>query len=403
MTFANINARTVSTICAIMIAIYALAFFGKSIGPEGMVLDTNSRPRLVDHLSLWTAGRLAAEGNAAGAYDRREHAGAMAEAMGYQPTSPLPFSYPPSLMLVLTPLSQQSFPVSFVLFGLLSLVPFAWVSIRIVGRPDAALWTLAMVPPFWNFCVGQTGALAAALLGAGLLLLPSRPAMAGVMLGLLTFKPHLGLLVPIALLAAGEFRAIASAVLTTVALFLASTAMFGMEPWLAFAASLPTFGAFALADTNLTAYKLQSIFGVLRALGVGSNVALAMQAMLALALTALTWQLWRRPVPHALKSAILMTSATLATPYAFHYDLTLLTLAQAFWLRHAIERGITTNDVMAILLMNALIMLFPQLDFPTGFFAAATLLGILLHRVHAENAGSMPWPRRRASPQPAIA
>ncbi len=393
------STRLITIVCAIFAIAYAAAFIKKAHGPDGMVLDQHGHPQLTDHLSLWTAGKLAAEGRPAQAYDWQAHADRMGEGMQRTPHSPLQFSYPPSFLLVMAPLANFPFQASLVLFGLLTLAPFAFLASRIVGRPEAALWMLATVPPFWNFVVGQTGALAAALLAAGLLLLPARPLLAGAMFGLLAFKPHLGLLVPVALLASGRLRTIAAAAATGAAVALASVIAYGVEPWLAFAASLSKFGTFALADTNVAAYKMQSLFGFLRTFGAPAQIALAAQALLACTIAALTWRLWRSPDrsdrSHDLKSGVLLASTVLVSPYAFHYDLTMLTLAQAFLLRHAIAMQpggdeIPQRDLFVILAVNALIMIFPPLSVPTGFLASLLLTAALLQHLSREQPGLLP-------------
>lgn len=398
----------ITVVCAILALAYAAAFVKKAQGPEGMVLDQTGRPQLTDHLSLWAAGKLAAQGRPADAYDWQAHADRMGEAMQRNPQSPLQFSYPPSFLLALQPLSHLPFAPSLIVFGLVTLIPFAFIAARIVGRPEAALWMLATVPPFWNFLVGQTGALAATLFAAGLLVLSARPILAGVLFGCLTFKPHLGLLVPIALLAARRFETIAAAAVTTAAMALVSVAAYGIEPWLAFADLLSRFSAFALADTNATAYKFQSLFGMLRTLGIPTSAALAAQAVLALALAALTWRLWRVPGSHDLKSGVLLASAVLVSPYAYHYDLTVLTLAQAFLLRHILAATaidtrrdeIPQQVLLMILAVNALVMLFPPLSIPTGFLASLVLLGALLHRLTLEHPDLLPRMARSSSTAP---
>ncbi len=386
--------RLVTIVCAVLALAYLVSFATSAKGPDGLILDAQGRPQLTDHLSLWAAGRLAAEGRPAAAYDWPSHSAAMTEAMGRTPQGQLQFSYPPSFLLVMDPLSRLPFAASFILFGLLTLAPLALLAARILDRREAALWMLATLPTFWNLCVGQTGALAAFLLGAGLFLLPQRPVLAGVMFGLLTFKPHLGVLVPIALLAAGQYRAIFVAAATATGLALASVAVHGIEPWQAFAASLTRFGSFALADGNVTAYKLQSLFGFLRASGLTADASFSKQLGLSLTLAVLVWQVWRQPGAQDLKAAILLVCATLATPYVYHYDLIALSLAMAFMLRHALlpdpsrAEAIAPADMLAFFAINALIMAFPRLSFPTGFLASVLLLGLLLYRRRAEQAAT---------------
>lgn len=379
------SSRLVTLLCAVAILASAIGFAAKARGPEGLLLDQHGRPQLTDHLSLWAAGRLAAAGQPSDAYDWERHKAEMGRAMNRAVESDLPFSYPPSAMLAFAPLSQLPFITSFLLFGLLTLVPLAIVCAGIIGHRNGAVWMLATVPPFWNFCVGQTGALSGALFGAGLLLLSRRPALAGMMFGLLTFKPHLGLLIPVALLATGQTRAIVAATATAAAMILASALLWGVEPWLTFVHAVSGFGAFAMSAANLTAYKLQSLFGVMRALGSPPEIALTAQVALAIALAALVWHIWRAPGSQDLKSGVLATAAVMATPYAFHYDLVLLTISQAFYLRHALARGITAQDAIVILLVNTVIAIFSPLGFPTGFFASAALLAVLVHRLHSDS------------------
>lgn len=80
----------------------------------------------------------------------------------------------------------------------------------------------------------------------------------------------------------------------------------------------------------------------------------------------------------------------MATPYAFHYDLVLLTIAQAFFLRHALQRGFTPHDAMVVLSVNTVIAMFSPLGFPTGFIAGAMLLAVILYRWDEEMNASEP-------------
>ena len=75
----------------------------------------------------------------------------------------------------------------------------------------AQLWlpvAAAFPAVFINLGHGQNGFLTAGLLGAALLSLPRRPLLSGILFGLLAYKPQFGLLIPVALLVAGQWRAI---------------------------------------------------------------------------------------------------------------------------------------------------------------------------------------------------
>src|SRR6185437_7428179 len=53
-----------------------------------------------------------------------------------------------------------------------------------------------------------------------------RPVLSGILFGLLAYKPQFGLLIPVALLMAGQWRAISAAALTVIALMAVTTLAF---------------------------------------------------------------------------------------------------------------------------------------------------------------------------------
>src|SRR5207244_3647915 len=62
---------------------------------------------------------------------------------------------------------------------------------------------LAFPMAFWNIGLGQNAFLTAGLFGMATLLIDRRPIVAGLLFGLLCYKPHFGLLIPGALAAGG--------------------------------------------------------------------------------------------------------------------------------------------------------------------------------------------------------
>lgn len=112
--------------------------------------------------------------------------------------------YPPVFLFVAAALATLPYTTAYVLWTF-GTFPAYLVAVRaIVGERSGYFLAAAFPAVLCNFIVGQNGFLTAALLGGGLLLLAEAPILGGVCLGLLTFKPHLGLLVPIALIASGH-------------------------------------------------------------------------------------------------------------------------------------------------------------------------------------------------------
>src|SRR5207244_11228411 len=122
-----------------------------------------------------------------------------------------------------------------------SFLLFLGATRAIVGHPFGYLLALAIPMAFINALVGQNGFLTAALIGGTLYLIPIRPVLAGICLGLLTYKPQYGLLFPIVLIAAGHWRVFISAGVTAVVLAPASWLALGTHSWLAFFHWMPKF------------------------------------------------------------------------------------------------------------------------------------------------------------------
>ena len=104
------------------------------------------------------------------------------------------------------------------------------------GERRLLLLALAFPAVLINVGHGQNGFLTAALLG-GALVIRSAANPAGILIGLLVYKPQFGLMIPLALVAGGHWRTFAAAAATVAALTLVTTLAFGPEVWPAFKAS----------------------------------------------------------------------------------------------------------------------------------------------------------------------
>src|SRR4029077_16687910 len=97
----------------------------------------------------------------------------------------------------------------------------------ILGLRTGVLFALGFPAAIWNVTAGQNGFLTAALIGGTLGLLERHPALAGICLGVLTYKPQFGLLFPIVLIADRRWLTIAVATLTAIVLAALSWLVFG--------------------------------------------------------------------------------------------------------------------------------------------------------------------------------
>lgn len=192
------------------------------------------------------------------------------------------------------------------------------------------LATAAFPAVFINLGHGQNGFLTAALLGGALIALPRRPVLAGVLLGLLAYKPQFGLVIPVALLAAGQWRSIGAAAMTVAALTLGTVAIFGPDIWTAFAASTELSRKMLLQDGDAGFEKLQSVFAAVRMWGGSVSLAYAIQGVFSAAVIGSVAQVWRRSRDDHVKAATLSVATALASPHVLDYDLMILGPAIAF-------------------------------------------------------------------------
>ena len=133
-----------------------------------------------------------------------------------------------------------------------------------------------------NLLEHQNAALLTALIGGGLLLLPSRPRLGGVLIGLATMKPQLGLVLPLFLLRRAPI-AVAYAALSAVALAAASLLAFGPAAWTGFLHVTSPLMSNVLLTGKPPEFAggLINVFALARPLGV--HTALILQALVTLA------------------------------------------------------------------------------------------------------------------------
>ena len=111
-------------------------------------------------------------------------------------------------------------------------------------------------------------------LAGALLQLDRRPIVAGILIGLLAYKPQFGLLIPLVLIAGGHWRAFAAAAATVAVLALAVTFAFGVDVWTAFLASTHFTRTVVLEQGDTGWHKIQSVFSLVRMWGGGIDARL---------------------------------------------------------------------------------------------------------------------------------
>ena len=215
-----------------------------------------------DFVNVWAAGRLVLEGHPASAYDWPAHKLVEEIAVGHAFDGYFGWHYPPTFLFVAAGLALLAYALAYVLW-VFATFPVYLAAIRaIIGDRVGYLLAAAFPAVLGNFIVGQNGFLTAGLIGGALVLLERRPLIAGVLIGLLTYKPHLGLLFPIALMAGGYWRAFSTAAIVAMLMAAASWLAFGTDTWQAFFANIGHTSRAFLSEGYADFSKLQTAFGL---------------------------------------------------------------------------------------------------------------------------------------------
>lgn len=306
-----------------------------------------------DFISFWTSGRMLVAGE--DVYDTLAHVTAQREFYTL-PGEYTAFFYPPNFLPFVWPLGLLPyFPA---LAAWLVVTGAAWLAsvrmwFRALGLKGPGIVLIAAFPPvIVTLTHGQTAFLVGALLGAGLLLVRDRPWLAGLLIGLATIKPQFGLLVPVALLASGQWRTIAGAGASALGLAGLATLAFGPQVWTDWIAITQT--ASSATDSGTIGFaKMVSLFTGLRLIGVPSAAAMVVQAGVTLALVAAVAQAsWRRDFTPGL-AALVLAGAPLATPFVLDYDMVLTAFPLAYLFARGRSEGFADWERITILAVFA--------------------------------------------------
>ncbi len=365
--------RRLIAYAVIFIAMYAVVLvFWLALGEGG--IDRNGKPVGTDFVNVWAAGSLAQADRAADAYDYLKHHDAQKAAFDGAQVPYYGWHYPPTFLLVALPLALMPYLGALSVWLLATLPLYLAAAYRILPRGETLLLALAFPAVFVNIGHGQNGFLTAALLGGGLLLLDRRPLLAGVLFGLLTYKPQFGLLIPLALLLGGYWRTMFAAGGTAAFVATASVLLFGPESWIAFIDSLALTRNAIIEDGVTGWHKIMSVFAAARMWGAGVGLAYLVQAVVGVTAAVAVLRLWAAGAPHGLKCAALVAATPLLTPYVLDYDLVILALPIAWLSADGLKRGFLPWEKLTL----AAVWLLPLLARLIGAGASLPLTPPLL-------------------------
>ncbi|MGA8611914.1 MAG: glycosyltransferase family 87 protein [Xanthobacteraceae bacterium] len=257
-------------------------------------------------------------------------------------SKPLPFRpwvYPPTLLLFVAPFGFLGFVASYLAFQLVSggllVAALRHAPDRPFTAPAVAAAAVLAPAAAINAINGQLSFLVAALIVAGFRLLKTRPLTAGAVLGLLTFKPQFCLLVPVALVALRQWKAVVVMIGSALALAALSALIFGIDPWISWANEVAPRYLNPGANADWIAYGRiwgDSVYACALLLGASSGLASGLQNLSIAIGAAATYAAFRSRLQPDERLAVLLTATILAAPHSLANDQVLLVIAGGFWL-----------------------------------------------------------------------
>ena len=306
-----------------------------------------------------------------------------------------PWFYPPSFLVLLLPFAPLGFAASYVAFQILTAAFLATALIKGASSPVLSRYVAAgvLISPAAaiNIVDGQCAFLVAALLIAGVRLLPLQPILGGILLGLLSFKPQFCLLVPVALVALRQYKALLAAAGSALALAVLSVIIFGLDVWLWWIPQ--AINNLIEPDAKWLSYGRiwgHSVWACAVLAGIPPNLASVLQMAAIAAGMVVTYVAFRSTLSGDKQLAVLLAATVLAAPHSGAYDATLLAAAVGLWLAANIKTWRLLDWFLALG-----IWMVPILSPPTHVVAGrfsplliVALIGFILHELRGTSQSS---------------
>lgn len=301
------------------------------------VFDRAGNIKFQDFIQFPIAARLVAQGRAGELYDDRVLAEGIRAIVGRETTVYLQYFYGPQVALPFVPILRFSFLTQAEIWMALSLaIYFGCVyllrkSCRAL-HPYAGLVAICAIayPPLFSFFVrGQLSAVVLLCFTlAFLAFVKRRDWLAGIALGFLVFKPQLLVAIPLVLLLARSWKALAGLVISASAQLFSTLAWFGPEVMrLYFRMLIHSASAPGATELSLSPIQMHSLRAFWVLLIPWPRIVWVLYALSSLAVILIAAAVWKSSSPLSLRFSALVLAVVLVNPHLYIYDL--LALAPA--------------------------------------------------------------------------
>jgi len=365
--------RVYSWICIVLMLLVSFAILVSANGN----LAWDGKPIGTDFSNVYAAGIMANEGRAAQVWDWPTHFAVQDQVFGPDLDVYFGWHYPPFFLMVASVLAVLPYLGALAVWQAFGFALYFLTLKEMVSRYHGWLLPVVGFPAiFVNVTHGHNGFLTAALFGWAFMLIERRPWLSGILIGLLSYKPQFGILIPIALLLGGYYRTFVGASVTVLFLCATVTAIYGFDIWPAFLQSLELTRGIILEQGATGWFKIQSIFSFVMLWTDSLALAYSLQFILALGVLASVAIAFWFPNRMEDRASVIIIGSLLVTPYSLDYDLVALAPAIAFLAIRGLREGFSDYEVAALLLVWFAPLLTRPVMMTTGIPLA--LIGMLL-------------------------
>lgn len=351
-----------------------------------------------DFVNAWAGGRLALHGRVGDIYS--SHYMAALDRLTGQGLSIHAFSYPPSALLFLWPFGLIPYLAALVLFLIATGAAYLVAARPYLARAGLPSWSAAFLPAaLINVWAGHYGFLFSALWLAAFSAMDRKPLRAGGLLALLTFKPHMGVLIPLLLLLRQRWPVILVAVAGTLALVVLSLLLFGGAPWVAYLTGTSRLQMHLLVKEHAFFFSMMpTAYSTAWTAFTSVKLAILAQCLFAIPAIVIMVRAARTDIAWTDLGLMAATATFLVLPYAFNYDMEVVGIGAALLLFDSKRQLDLVGRILALIALGTPVLVL-VLSARTVPLLPVALLGFLWVQARAYGV----WRREPAPLEPALA
>lgn len=338
-----------------------------------------------DFFGIWSTAKFLQSHPAPDVYDITQ-LGAFQHGLRPRFAAIFPAPYSPVFLLAIRPLAWMSYTMAHLAWVGVTFGAFVWAGHAALRRPNLTAILLAAPVVALNMVYGQTGFLTAALMIGFLCAMGTRPWLAGLCLAMLAFKPQLGLLMPVVLLARGDWKTFATTIIWLAGLIALSSAVLGWSIWPDWFTTLASHGALMTESREQLIGIMATVTSAVLSLGGDPQLARIIQLVVAVVIAAVVWIAWRRD-DRTLATIATMVGTFMITPYAFVYDTPVAMCAALLFLRYCGDQpeGLSGLELGAVVfvLFAPLVILAATPQPPAAPVSLLVLFAVVARRIFA--------------------